>query len=110
MTRPGSKPGSIFEGGTLTTVPLVFSGERLEVNTRVKPGGSATVEVLDVAERPIAGFGRSVAIRGDHLRAPVVWPGVRKIGELRGNPVCLCFRLRNAELYSFAFRPGASAA
>src|SRR5439155_27321259 len=74
-------------GGTLTTVPLVFSGERLEVNVRVKPGGSVTVQLLDSAERPIQGFGRSGSVRGDHLRAPVVWPGSRKLAELRGRPV-----------------------
>lgn len=92
------------EGGTLTTIPLVFSGERLEVNARVKAGGTLSVEILDAAVRPIEGYGRSEPISGDHLRCHITWRGDKNVPNLRGKPVSLKFHLRRAELYSFAFR------
>ena len=92
------------EGGTLTTIPLVFSGERLEVNALVKDGGRLAVEISNAAGRPIEGFELSEPITGDHLRQPVTWHGDKSVSNLRGKPVSLKFHLRGAELYSFAFR------
>ena len=46
------------EGGILTAVPLVFSGDFLEVNGRVKGGGDLSVEILDPGGRPMESFGR----------------------------------------------------
>lgn len=92
------------DGGTLTTVPMVFSGDRLEVNARVREGGNLAVEILDAASRPIEGFGLSDPINGDHLRQPITWHGHKSVSNLRGKPVSLRFYLQRAELYSFAFR------
>jgi len=93
------------EGGTLTTVPIVFTGSRLEINASTKKGGSVVVEVLDAAGQPLAGFGPSDPFAGDDLRHTVTWKGDKSVAGLAGKPVCLRFRLANAELYSFAFRP-----
>jgi hypothetical protein len=90
------------EGGTLTTVPLVFAGRRLELNAATKEGGSVTVEILDAAGQPIA---RSEAFAGDDLRHQVVWEEGTDLGPLAGTPVSLKFHLQSAELYAFAFRP-----
>ena len=92
------------EGGTLTTVPIVFSGSRLEINARVKDEGAVSVELLDAAGRSLPGFGLSVPLHGDDLRHQVYWRGNPPVAELRGRPITLRFHLRNAELYSFAFR------
>ncbi|HZT32369.1 MAG TPA: hypothetical protein VFA33_20945 [Bryobacteraceae bacterium] len=92
------------EGGTLTTVPVVFSGDRLELNARTHPGGSIAVTLTDAAGRPIERFEQSEPFRGDALRQTIAWPGGRGPGSLTGKPVCLRFHLRAAELYSFAFR------
>ncbi len=93
-------------GGELITVPVVFSGDRLILNARVKPEGSLRVELLDSARRPVEGFGRSESIRGDSLRHAVQWPGDRSLGSWKGKPVTLRFHLQAAELFSFAFRAG----
>lgn len=91
------------EGGTLTTVPIVFSGSRLELNAATKERGSIVVELLDMRGNVLA---RSEPFRGDDLRHRLTWEGRFHVRKLAGRPVSLRFRLRNAELYSFAFRRG----
>jgi hypothetical protein len=90
------------EGGTLTTVPLTFVGNRLELNAATKPGGSVTVEVLDLAGKTLA---RSRAFAGDELRHRVVWNDGTPLSSLAGKALTLRFHLKSAELYAFAFRP-----
>jgi hypothetical protein len=89
------------EGGALTTVPVVFSGSRLELNAATKKDGSITVEILDLQGRALA---RSKRFSGDDLRHPVEWTRKTDLAKLAGTPVTLRFRMKSAELYSFAFR------
>ena len=93
------------DDGTLTTIPFVYSGTRLELNARVHQGGSIRVEFLDPAGRPIETAGPSSPFTGDDLRGGVSWGGKPEpLDRLRGEPVSLRFHMRRAELYSFAFR------
>ena len=89
------------EGGTLTTVPIVFSGNRLELNAATEKGGHIAIEILDASGSVIA---RAVPVEGDDLRHRVAWTDGTEVGKLAGKPICLRFRLRSASLYSFAFR------
>ena len=99
--------GGPRDGGSLTTVPIVFNGERLEINAAVKPGGRIRIEVLDPAGRPLQGFGASDPFTGDNLRHTVTWSGQTAVARLLGKPVTLRFHLEDAQLYSYAFRPRA---
>jgi hypothetical protein len=92
------------DGGTLTTIPVVFVGDRLEINAVTRPGGSLAVEFLDGSGRPIEGFGSSDSFAGDDLRKTLTWKGNSSVQKLAGKPISLKFHLKNAELYSFAFR------
>jgi hypothetical protein len=92
------------EGGTLTTVPIVFTGRRLEINARVKGEGGISVRVLDASGKPLDGLEPSLAFHGDSLRHEVIWPEGTDISKLRRSPVSLQFNLTNAELYSFTFK------
>jgi hypothetical protein len=92
------------EGGRLTTVPLRFAGDRLEINAVTHDGGEIRVELLDAGGRPLDGFGLSEPFTGDDLRHTIDFPGGGNWASLAGRPVCLRFHLRNAELYAFAFR------
>lgn len=91
-------------GGTLTTVPLEFAGQHLEVNARVLPEGELTVELLDAGRRPIPGWPVSHSPRGDHLRHVVSFGGRTDLSPFAGKPLILRFTLRQAELFAFAFR------
>ena len=101
--RFGSADGS-STGASLTTVPLRFDGDRLEVNAAVERGGELRVEILDPAGRPIAGCAPSAPVTGDSLRHAVVFPGQKDLTSLASKPVCLRFHLHNARLFAFAFR------
>ena len=92
------------EGGTLTTVPIVFSGDRLEINARTRRDGVIQVEILDAAGRKIEETGISDPISGDELRQTVTWRGQPKVGFFKKRSISLRFHLKSAELYSFAFR------
>jgi hypothetical protein len=92
------------EGGTLTTVPLVFSGSKLELNLRSRRYGRVRVSILNAAGKPIPGFEASHPLHGDTIRREITWLGGKSVASLASRPVCLRFALRDAELYSFAFR------
>ena len=93
------------EGGTLTTVPVNFSGGRLRLNAATKGAGSVTVELLDNDSQPFEDFGRADPFRGDDLRHVVTFSGRSDVSKLAGKAVRLRFHLANAELYSFTFEP-----
>ncbi|MEX1231758.1 MAG: GDSL-type esterase/lipase family protein [Planctomycetaceae bacterium] len=92
------------DGGTLTTIPVRYSGDRLEINANVKPDGHIIVELLDGAGRPLEGVTASEKLSGDGLRHSVQFAGTTDLSVHRGQPVSLRFKMKNAELYSFAFR------
>jgi hypothetical protein len=89
------------EGGTLTTVPITFSGAQLELNAAARKDGHILVEVLDLSANVL---GRSKPISGDSLRHQVAWSGVVDLRRIAGKPISIKFHLKDAELYAFAFR------
>jgi len=89
------------KGGTLTTVPVLYQGNRLEINAATRPGGQVVVELLDKAGKIL---GRSKPFSGDSLRHRVEWEAPLDLARLSGTPVTLRFRMKSAELYAFAFR------
>lgn len=91
-------------GGSMTTVPIIFSGNHLEINADVKPGGSITIHVLDAAGKPIDGWQPARPLHGDNLRHKVLWPEGMKLASLKGRPITLHFEMKDSDLYSFAFR------
>ncbi len=88
--------------GTLTTKPLVFLGDSLEINANAA-GGSLRVEALDVDGKPISGFTQddSDAIAADSVRQVASWRGESDCHLLQGRPIRLRFHLQNAQLYAF---------
>jgi len=80
------------EGATLTTMPMVFTGARLELNVATKANGRITVDFLDAAGKILA---TSSPFTGDGLRKPPIWP---EGFSLTGKPASLLFLLTYAEL------------
>jgi len=93
------------EPGTLTTKPVILEGNRLVINADAK-AGRVEVELLDENGRPIPGLdGNSCdAFTGDSVRHTVTWKGKSDLSAFAGRPVRVRFHLRNADLYSYAFR------
>ena len=96
-----------FEGGELTTRPLIFSGDILEINYETSGVGSIRVEVQDAAGKPITGYTLKDAseMYGDEIEGQVRWSSTTfgRVQKLEGQPVRLRFVMKDADLYSFQF-------
>ena len=99
-----------YQGGELVTRPLVFDGERLQLNLDTSAGGVVRVELQDAQGSPLEGFelSRATEINGNYVRVTASWEGGSDVGSLAGRPVRLRFVMRDSRLYSFQFLPGAS--
>jgi hypothetical protein len=119
------------DGGSITTKPLLFEGNRLVINARApkKPfsGVSVTdpqtgqaakshgtaessygklkVEILNIQGRALSGYKIIDCdnFSGDEIRHEVTWKGKGDLSGLAGKPIRLKFYLQNAALYSFHF-------
>ena len=91
--------------GTATTLPMVFSGNRLELN--IKATGSAKVAILNQAGSELSGFGMSDCdtINADSVDYVVTWGGSSDVSSLEGTVVRLKFQMQNAKLYAFQLLP-----
>ena len=94
-----------YKGGTVTTKPLRFSGEKLVLNYWTSAGGIIGVELLDEAGKPLPGYaaGDCQKIIGNEIRRVVSWGGKANLSDLVGKPVRLRFRIIDADLYSLRF-------
>jgi hypothetical protein len=88
--------------GTITTVPLVFSGSRLELNVA---GQTVRVALLDASGNALKGFGLADcdAITGDHTAKTVRWRGKSDLRQFAGKTVRVQVELTKAKLYAFQF-------
>src|SRR5262249_18017804 len=86
----------------LTTKPLVFFGDTLEVNANAQ-GGWLTVEALDLNGKPIDGFSAADCspITTDGVRHIVKWKDGSDCQLLQARPIKLRFHLKSAKLYAF---------
>ena len=94
-----------MEGGTPVTKPLVFQGDRLEINFSTSAGGSLRVEIQDVGGKAKPGFAMSDCnlLYGDQIDRVVSWKTGTDVSQLAGEPVRLKFELKDADLYSLCF-------
>jgi hypothetical protein len=86
------------EVGTVRTQPFLVPGGRLTLNLKTS-GGDVRVRLLDTDGKPLDTLGQAEAepITGDALAAEARWP--RSLGMLRGKPVRLEIRARQAALF-----------
>jgi len=95
-----------YQGGTLTTPPLLFSGTRLQLNVDTGAGGFVKVEILDANGRSLDGFTKADAdsINGNDVQRTVTWKGRSNLSSLQRKPIRLRFSMRDAGLYAFQFQ------
>jgi len=94
-----------YRGGSITTPPLSFTGNRLELNHCSGGQGTIFVELRDLNDKPIPGFtlGDCEEISCDDVAWQVRWRGSADLSALKGQPVKIHFKMRNAKLYAFQF-------
>jgi len=92
------------EIGYMTTRPLIFEGNRLELNVTAD-SGFVRVELLDEKGLPIPGFtlDECDSIRTDTVRQTVTWNGKSGVTGLVGRVVRLRFQMKNSKLFAFQF-------
>ena len=90
--------------GSLTTKPLLFDGNMLELNANAA-GGSICVELQDENGNPIPGYTKADCdmISADNVHHTVSWNGKTDVSKLSGTPVKVCIYTENSEIYSFTF-------
>lgn len=96
-----------YEGGTLLTAPVRFTGKRLELNLNTGAGGMARVEIVGEGGEPIRGFTLAEAdqLNGNSVRMTATWNGGKDdVSSLAGKPVRLRIQMRAAKLYAFQFQ------
>ena len=89
-----NKPASI------TTTPLLCTGDKLQLSADIPVSGSITVTLLDKDNRELA-VGET--IKQTVTDAQVKWPEIFSLEKLTGKEIRLRFDLRDAKFYSFAF-------
>ena len=97
-----------LSGGELVTKPLVFDGSEMVINFSSSAAGGVQVEIQDVSGEPIEGFTLADCppVFGDSIERKVNWNNAPNLNKLSGQPVRLRFVCKDADLYSFRFRPG----
>ena len=92
----------------MLTRPMVFSGDRLEVNFATSAAGAVMFELCDEAGNAIEGytFDESEVLYGNEIAHVVSWwQKGRDVSGLAGQPVRLRVRMCDADLYSLRFAP-----
>ena len=94
-----------YEGGTLVTTPIRFTGNELRLNYSTSGVGSIRVELQDASGKPFPGFTLQdcAEIYGDKLDALVSWRSKSDVTSLAGQIIHLSFYMSDADLYSFRF-------
>ncbi|MCK4294732.1 MAG: hypothetical protein KAY65_16135, partial [Planctomycetes bacterium] len=97
----GNKPASI------TTTPIVCTGNELQLCVDVGKKGFAKVTILDKDNRKLA---QSKLVKKTVTDTEVKWLDKFSLENLKGKDVRLRFELKNAKLYSFNFNAPEQAA
>jgi len=89
-----------YDGGSVTTVPVLPGGDSLHLNAAAR-WGDIVVEVLGADGEPVA---ISEPVSGNDTDLIVRWPGGQPNPLATDDPVQLRFKLRNARLYAYWVR------
>jgi len=92
-------------GGEMLTKPFTFSGNQLHLNFSTSAAGSISVGLCDQQGQELPGLSSEdmEPFYGDALDAIVQWKDRTDLTELEGQPVCLRFHLKDADVFSLRF-------
>jgi hypothetical protein len=92
-------------GGEFETPLLTFQGRRLTLNIDTSALGSAAVELIDAAGKPLPRFelSRCEPVIGNDVAYEVKWSEDPDLARFQGQPIRLRIRMRRTKLYAFQF-------
>ncbi len=95
-----------LRGGEVLTKPLLFDGDRLEINYATSAGGALRIGLLDMTGKPIPGFSLDDCdlLYGDQIGRIVTWCKKSDLAALSGKPVRMQIELKDADLFAFRFK------
>jgi hypothetical protein len=93
--------------GELLTKPMTVTGDELSINFATSAGGGVRFEIQDSSGQPLPGFALSDCREqiGNEIERLVTWNSGARLADLAGKPVRLRIVLKDADLFSFQFRP-----
>ena len=93
------------EGGELITHPLIFQGNRLQLNIDCGAMGEAWVEIQDASGNPIPNFSMDdcVSVDRNGVDQEVWWKQGPDVSSLADQTVRLRIKMRSSKLYAFQF-------
>jgi hypothetical protein len=96
-----------LSGGEVVTKPFTMRGKELTLNFATSAAGSVRAEIQTSDGNPIDGFALTDCpeIFGDEIERVVKWKKGTDVTHLAGQPIRLRFMFKDANLYSFQFRP-----
>jgi len=96
------------KGGSFVTPSLLFEGNLLKLNVKVRPGGSVRVGLLDEQGQPVSrrSLEDCLPITGDHVDTMVMWKTGGDVSVRAGKPTKLQIELVNSSLFAFQFGQG----
>ncbi len=89
-----------FTGGSVTTVPVTFEGDALELNFATSALGHMRVQLLTEAGEPMDGYDSDI-MWGDTITRTVTFG--KPLCDLNGKSVRIRFEMKDCDLYSFKF-------
>jgi hypothetical protein len=94
-----------YEGATLTTPPIVFTGKKLELNLDTSAGGVVRLQIQSADGKPLDGYTLADAddLNGNSVRMPVRFNGSSDLSKIAGTPIRLSLGMYDCKLYAFQF-------
>ena len=92
--------------GTAESVPILFSGNSLDLNFETSGSGFVLCELLDEFGTVIPGYSFADAdtLGGSALSGHVSWAGERDIGAFAGATIKIRWEFQDAKLFAFQFK------
>lgn len=96
-----------YQGGSMTTKLLTFTGKQLLLNFATSAPGFIKVEIQDANGKAIPGYstGDARELIGNYIEHPASWRHGPDVGSLSGRPIRIKFVMKDANLYSLQFQP-----
>lgn len=95
-----------MKGGEIITKPVIFEGNKLNLNFSSSAAGEILVEIQDINGNPLDKYSldECAPVFGDSLERAVTWKSGSDLSGISGKPVRIRFFIKDADLYSFRFK------